>query len=442
MFLPCRAKLVNFAGKQVLITSTALPFTSGIHLFKKTLVIGPLNTEDFNYALPEDRIPYFPVVERDHSKLLIYDGSRPIQQAEFSHIAQYIPDKALLVFNNTRVVHARFIFEVTTGSKIEVFCLKPVNPVGYENSLKASGECIWECMIGNLKKWKDAPLKHPIVKGTSLSQLTATRLSATANGFLVRFSWDDETMAFGEIMDRIGLVPLPPYIKRQPVATDNDRYQTVYAIHNGSVAAPTAGLHFTDAVLRQFHAKGIRQVNITLHVGAGTFLPVKSQRVADHTMHAEQFTVSQQALEELWGHSGPVTSIGTTTMRTLESLFWLGIKLQQASSATLFIDQWEPYESRKIMNVKESLENLINHLIRHNLKELTATTRMMIVPGYRFQVVDQLITNFHQPRSSLLLLVAAFIGEDWKKVYDYALHHDFRFLSYGDSSLLMPESRE
>jgi S-adenosylmethionine:tRNA ribosyltransferase-isomerase len=406
-------------------------------------VIPQLNIKDFDYDLLEDSIAFFPADERDQSKLLIFNGKKSIKQDKFSNISHYLPDQALVVFNNTRVIHARFMFENSTGSKIEVFCLKPLNPIAYENALKSTDECSWECMIGNLKKWKETPLKHSIIKGNKVPQLTATRLSGTDNGFIVKFSWDDKTMTFGEIMDKVGLVPLPPYIKRQPVYSDNERYQTVYASHEGSVAAPTAGLHFTDAVFKQFSSNNIRQVDITLHVGAGTFLPMKSNLITDHAMHAEQFSVSRKTLEILLNHSGPIIAIGTTTLRTLESLFWLGMKLKRLpSDGELFLDQWEPYEDCGTITVRESLESLLTLLIRNNLRELTATTRIMIVPGYKFRLVDQLVTNFHQPRSTLLLLVAAFIGEGWKDVYAYALANDFRFLSYGDSSLLIPEPGE
>jgi S-adenosylmethionine:tRNA ribosyltransferase-isomerase len=406
-------------------------------------VIPQLNIKDFDYNLPEDSIAFFPVDERDQSKLLIFNGKKFIKQDKFSNISHYLPGQSLLVFNNTRVIHARFIFENPTGSKIEVFCLKPVDPLAYENALKSTDKCSWECMIGNLRKWKDTPLKHSIIKGKKVSQLTATRLTRTDNGFVVRFSWDDKTMTFGEIMDKVGLIPLPPYIKRQPVRLDNERYQTVYASHEGSVAAPTAGLHFTDAVFKEFTGKKLRQVDITLHVGAGTFLPVKSDLITDHAMHAEQFSVSRKTLKILLDHSGPIIAIGTTTVRTLESLFWLGMKSKKVPSGEeLFLDQWEPYEPWGTITVRESLENLLTLLIQNNLTELTATTRIMIVPGYKFRLVDQLVTNFHQPRSTLLLLVAAFIGEGWKEVYAYALANDFRFLSYGDSSLLIPEPGE
>ena len=401
-----------------------------------------LNINDYDYDLPEDRIAFFPVDERDQSKLLLYDGRKPITQDRFHNIASHLPGNTLLIFNNTRVIHARFVFCNATGSRIEVFCLKPINPAAYETSLKTTGECTWECMIGNLRKWKDVSHRQSLFHGNRELRLTVTRLSKSENGFLVRFSWDDKTMTFGEVMNRAGLIPLPPYIKRPLVMTDNERYQTVYASHEGSVAAPTAGLHFTDTVLRHFQARGIKQVNITLHVGAGTFVPVKSDRITDHAMHAEQFSVTRQTLETILNHNGPIVAVGTTTLRTLESLYWLGVKSEHSSSPALFVDQWEPYKENKAMSPAESLKKLKEYLIRNNLAELTATTRIMIVPGYRFRLVSQLITNFHLPRSTLLLLVAAFIGEDWKKVYQYALANDFRFLSYGDSSLLIPGMQE
>lgn len=405
-------------------------------------MIGHLNIGDYHYDLPEERIAFFPVDERDHSKLLIYNGKQSILQDRFTHIIRYLPANAMLVFNNTRVIHARFVFSHAKSSSIEVFCLRPLDPAAYETSLKATGECTWECMIGNLKKWKEGSLQLSLKNGTGELQLSATRLARTDDGFRVRFSWDDKTVTFGEILNKAGLVPLPPYIKRQPVTDDDERYQTVYALHEGSVAAPTAGLHFTDALLQQLKARSFRQLNVTLHVGAGTFVPVKSERIRDHIMHAEQFSVSRQALEALMTHDGPVIAVGTTALRTLESLYWMGSKTQQASSPNPFVDQWEPYECNTSIETKEALKSLVKHMIHHGLNELTATTQIMIVPGYRFRLVDQLITNFHLPRSTLLLLVAAFIGDDWKKVYRYALENDFRFLSYGDSSLLIPGPEE
>ena len=397
-----------------------------------------LSIKDYDYTLPAARIAPFPATERDLSKLLLYNGSHAITHDLFRNIAGYLPDNALLVFNNTQVIHARILFTSTTGSTIELFCLKPIDPAAYETAFKKTGECIWECMVGNLRRWKENSIKRSLTNGKKTLEITAERLSKTNNGYHIKFSWSDPTLTFGELIENAGIIPLPPYIKRQPVEADNCRYQTVYARKEGSVAAPTAGLHFTDKILRQIKDKNIQDTYLTLHVGAGTFIPVKTDRITDHIMHTEQFSVSRKTLEILINHSGPLIATGTTTVRTLESLYWLGIKLKDTGSVDFMVGQWEPYENDVSINKRESLKALSNFLVQNHLDEFTASTRIMIIPGYKYRLVDQMITNFHQPRSTLLLLVAAFIGEDWKKVYEYALANEFRFLSYGDSSLLIP----
>jgi S-adenosylmethionine:tRNA ribosyltransferase-isomerase len=397
-----------------------------------------LHISDFNYPLPAERIAQYPPAERDFSKLLIFKGAQGITHDRFINISNYLTGNSLLVFNNTRVIHARLLFTSDSGSTIEIFCLKPVEPAQYETVFKKTGECIWECMVGNLRRWKGQVLQQYINDGKKSIVLRAEILSKTRYGHHIRFSWSDSSTTFGELLESIGLIPLPPYIKRHPVDTDTYRYQTIYACKDGSVAAPTAGLHFTEAILEQLQNMNIRSANITLHVGAGTFLPVKYERIEDHPMHAEEFAVSLSTLEILLNHTGPLVAIGTTTVRTLESLFWLGMKIIKTGSVSPELDQWEPYGMREELNKKESLEALCHYLIQNHQNELIARTRIMIIPGYRYRLVDQIITNFHQPRSTLLLLVAAFIGEDWKRVYQYALDNNFRFLSYGDSSLLVP----
>jgi S-adenosylmethionine:tRNA ribosyltransferase-isomerase len=397
-----------------------------------------LDIRDFDYSLPAEKIAQYPAAERDYSKLLIYKGKQAITHDRFRNIANYLAGNSLLVFNNTRVIHARILFTSDTGSTIELFCLKPVDPGEYETAFNKTGECLWECMVGNLRKWKGQVLMQCINDGRKSLELRAEMLSKNSHGYLIRFSWSDSSIPYSGVLEKAGIIPLPPYIKRHPVETDNHRYQTIYARNEGSVAAPTAGLHFTEAILKQLQEKNIRSTNLTLHVGAGTFLPVKAERITDHSMHSEEFAVSLKTLGFLLNHTGPIVAVGTTTVRTLESLYWLGTKLIKTGYASFELVQWEPFHMNDRTNKKEALEALYNYLIKHNLDEFTASTRIMIVPGYRYRLVDQLITNFHQPRSTLLLLVAAFIGEEWKQVYQYALESNFRFLSYGDSSLLIP----
>jgi S-adenosylmethionine:tRNA ribosyltransferase-isomerase len=397
-----------------------------------------LHIHDYDYLLPAEKIAQYPAAERDFSKLLIYKGDEALKQDRFINISNYLTGNTLIVFNNTRVIHARLLFTSNTGSIIELFCLKPVDPAAYENAFKKTGECIWECLVGNRRKWKGQELKQYINNGRTSLELRAEMISQTSYGYLIKFSWSDPSFPFGEVMEKAGIIPLPPYIKRSAIETDNHRYQTVYARNEGSVAAPTAGLHFTEAILKRLQDKNIRSTNLTLHVGAGTFLPVKAERILDHPMHAEEFAVSLHTLEILLNHEGPLVAVGTTTVRTLESLYWLGAKLVKTGSVSLEVDQWEPYYWNDSCQKKESLEALYNYLILNHLEEITASTRIMIIPGYQYRLIDQLITNFHQPRSTLLLLVAAFIGEDWKRVYQYGLDNNFRFLSYGDSSLLIP----
>jgi len=397
-----------------------------------------LHISDYNYSLPAERIAQYPAAERDFSKLLIYKGEQAIQHDRFNRVSHYLAENSLVVFNNTRVIHARILFTSDTGSTIELFCLRPVDPEDYETAFSKTGECTWECLVGNLRKWKGRCLKQYISDGKQSLEVRAEMLSRSLSGYRIRFSWSDASLPFRELLEKAGIIPLPPYIKRLPVDTDNYRYQTIYARNEGSVAAPTAGLHFTESILNQLQEKNIRSATITLHVGAGTFLPVKTETIADHPMHAEAFAVTPGTLEILLHHNGPLVAVGTTTVRTLESLYWLGAKLITTGSASSELDQWEPYRMKARISKKESLEALYTYLLQHKLEEFTASTRIMIIPGYQYRLVDQLITNFHQPRSTLLLLVAAFIGEDWKRVYQYALENNFRFLSYGDSSLLIP----
>ncbi len=398
-----------------------------------------LNLDDYIYDLPEERIAQHPLKERDMSRLLIFKNNY-ISQDIFRNIDNYLESESLMVINDSKVIHARLRLNKPTGSTIEIFCLNPADPVDYSKALGSRGECIWDCLIGNLKKWKTDELSQVLTINSKHFELKIKKIAKTTDGFKVKFSWTDTSVTFAEIIEKFGIVPLPPYIKRQPEEADSQRYQTVYACHNGSVAAPTAGLHITESILEKLQQKKISIAKITLHVGAGTFIPVKARQIEDHLMHAENFIVSRGLLEKLMENTAPVIAVGTTTVRTLESLYWIGINLKNSNTQPFYIKQWMPYEYREILSLKESLRLIIKYMDKHNLDEIKASTGLLIVPGYSFRCVNQLITNFHQPSSTLLMLVAAFIGNDWKRVYEYAIQNDFRFLSYGDSSLLIPST--
>jgi S-adenosylmethionine:tRNA ribosyltransferase-isomerase len=390
-----------------------------------------INISDYNYPLPDDRIARFPLEKRDQSKLLLYnDGS--ITGSSFSRIASHVPERSLLVFNNTRVIRARLMFFKPGGARIEVFCLQPEG--AYGQTVGAT----WKCFIGNAKRWKSGELKMEISSPGGNITLLAERGKATDDAYLVNFKWDVPGMPFEQVLEYAGKVPLPPYLNREPVESDAERYQTIYARFNGSVAAPTAGLHFTPAILESLEAAHCRFEYLTLHVGAGTFKPVSASDARDHLMHEEEVIVEKsfllKLLQSLHGHVVPV---GTTSMRTLESLYWLGVQIINGTEPAGYftIRQWEPYESEVKIPASEALQAIIDYLSRKGLKSIHGYTGIMIVPGYRFRICNVLVTNFHQPQSTLLLLVAAFIGEGWKQAYQYALENDFRFLSYGDSCL-------
>ena len=398
----------------------------------------PLLIEDYNYPLADERIAKYPLAQRDHSKLLLYTDGQVCEDI-FYNIGNHLPDKALLVYNNTRVIQARLVFHKPTGARIEVFCLEPLSPRDYALSLGSTDACVWKCMIGNLKKWKDDTLNLTIGQGPlSGVILSAKRLSTTGNTSEIRFSWNSD-VSFAEILDALGELPIPPYLNRPTEESDKTTYQTVYSRIKGSVAAPTAGLHFTDSVLNSLKQRGIQTEEITLHVGAGTFQPVKTADANQHTMHTEIIAVPRQAIVHIIENLGHIVAVGTTTVRTLESLYFLGIqvtRLSRDTGATLHVGQFEPYNNTVAMSTAEALNSLIRYLDATGQETLHAETQIMIKPGYRFHVIDYMITNFHQPKSTLLLLVSAFVGGDWHTIYDYALSHDFRFLSYGDSSLL------
>lgn len=401
--------------------------------------MNPIRIADYNYPLPDERIAKYPLAERDHSKLLVYRDGK-VSEDVFYRVGEYIPADSLLVYNNTRVIQARLVFHRASGARIEVFCLEPLAPHDYQFSLSSTAGCTWKCMIGNAKKFRDAFVEQAVTlpNGESVT-LRATKGEQTGNTFAVSFSWDNANLSFAEILDAVGELPIPPYLNRKTEESDKTTYQTVYSRIKGSVAAPTAGLHFTTAVLDDLRRRGIRATELTLHVGAGTFQPVKTEDANEHTMHTEIIAVPRQAIADILSSLGHIVAVGTTSMRTLESLYFLG-EMVQRGETDLHVPQFAPYEGEHPLTPAESLQSLLDYLDRTGQQTLHAETQIMIEPGYSFRVVDMLITNFHQPKSTLLLLVSAFVGGDWHTVYDYALAHDFRFLSYGDSSILFRRS--
>ncbi len=397
------------------------------------MTVKQINISDYNYELPDERIAKFPLEKRDSSKLLTYiSGS--VETNVFSSLPEILPANSCLVFNNTRVIQARLEFFKSTGSRIEIFCLEPQDPSSYELSLSSTQSCVWKCMVGNLKKWKGEVLKKEI--GSDDLVLEAERLETNGNTSFIKFSWNNG-VSFAEVLDLLGELPIPPYLNRKTQESDKTTYQTVYSKVKGSVAAPTAGLHFTPEVISALHGKGIKTMELTLHVGAGTFQPVKAEEIGGHAMHAEKIEVSREFIENLIVNLGNIVAVGTTSVRTLESLYYLGVQLHSGDTK-LLVNQWEPYENKSQLSPKESLQAILNYMEQSGSNTLYATTQIMIVPGYKFNIVNVLITNFHQPKSTLLLLLAAFIGEKWRELYKYALENDYRFLSYGDSSVLIP----
>lgn len=403
-----------------------------------------IHISDFSYQLPEERIAKFPVTQRDHSKLLLYRHGE-VGEDIFYNLPHYLPEGGLMVFNNTKVIQARMLFHKETGALIEVFLLEPAEPADYEQMFQTLGCCRWLCLVGNLRKWKRGTLTMGFDVDGKHVTLTATRIKEEHTSQLVEFRWDDTSLSFGELLDAVGILPIPPYLNRETQESDKQTYQTVYSKIKGSVAAPTAGLHFTDEVLSAIDAKGVEREELTLHVGAGTFRPVKSEEIGNHEMHTEYFSVLKSTIDKLIAHEGSAIAVGTTSVRTLESLYYMGMKLKNnpnLSEDELHVSQWEPYDmgeqGKEEISSVEALVEIKSWLERNELDALRSSTQIIIVPGYKYHIVDMLITNFHQPKSTLLLLVGAFVGDNWRKIYDYALSHDFRFLSYGDSSLLIP----
>lgn len=403
-----------------------------------------IRIEDFAYDLPDARIAKYPKPVRDESKLLLYRHGR-ISEDVFRNLPDYIPAGALMVFNNTRVIQARLHFRKATGALIEVFCLEPCAPADYALSFASARACTWTCLVGNLKKWKEGRLERAIRVGDKDLVLTAERIGVSGTGHEVRFCWGDDGVSFSEVLEAVGELPIPPYLNRETEARDLETYQTVYSKVDGSVAAPTAGLHFTPRVLDELDRRGVERDEITLHVGAGTFKPVKSEEIAGHEMHSEWIAVSRRSIAQLLAHGGRCIAVGTTSVRTLESLYYVGVLLSRQPDAEqddLHVPQWLPYdyaaEPGEKLSATEALRLVLGYLDRNGLPVLHTATQIIIAPGYDYHVVEGIVTNFHQPRSTLLLLVSAFVGGDWRSIYDYALAHDFRFLSYGDSSLLLP----
>lgn len=402
-----------------------------------------IRISEFNYPLPDERIAKFPLPVRDQSKLLLYRHGE-VTEDIFTSLPDYLPANSLMIFNNTKVIQARLHFHKETGALIEVFCLEPVQPNDYALNFQQTEHAAWLCMIGNLKKWKEGALKREItVKGKPLT-LTAERGTCHGTSHWVDFRWNNPEITFADILEVFGELPIPPYLNRETQESDKETYQTVYSKIKGSVAAPTAGLHFTPRVLDALREKGVALEELTLHVGAGTFKPVKSEEIEGHEMHTEYISVNRSTLEKLVAHEGKAIAVGTTSVRTLESLYHIGVTLLHNPNATeedLHVKQWQPYETAletAATPAVDALQAIIAYLDRHHMETLHSSTQIIIAPGYEYRIVKAMVTNFHQPQSTLLLLVSAFLHGDWRKIYDYALAHDFRFLSYGDSSLLIP----
>lgn len=399
-----------------------------------------INIKDYSYHLPDERIALYPLEKRDESKLLLYKNG-VIDESVFHRLHHYLPQGSLLVFNNTKVIHARLLFNRITGAQIEVFCIEPLDHLDYQLAFASKKECTWKCMVGNAKRWKEDVLEKEIETPQGKIVLKAEKVGKSGELFLVKFSWDNDYFFFGEVLHYAGILPIPPYLNRDTEQSDEERYQTIYASVQGSVAAPTAGLHFTENVFAQLSETGVKKVEVTLHVGAGTFKPVKAEELASHEMHEETIYVEWDAINLLHhqlSNGLPIVAVGTTSMRTLESLYWYGVSLIQGNKQEIvYVHQWQPYEQTTTLpSAQEAFSAIVQFMDEHQLKVLQGSTQIIIAPGYAFKVVDGLITNFHQPENTLILLIAAFVKNDWRKIYEYALANKFRFLSYGDSSLL------
>lgn len=396
-----------------------------------------IKISDFSYELPDSKIAKYPLANRDESKLLVFKDGK-ITESVFKNSPTFLPEKAQLVFNNTRVIHARMFFRKETGSKIEIFCLEPVEPADYQVAFQQTKQAIWKCMVGNLKKWKGEILHQTVEVSDKTVVLSAEKVEQNGNTVAIRFFWD-QPFSFAEIIEHTGILPIPPYLNRETEETDEETYQTVYAKIDGSVAAPTAGLHFTDSVFNNLKTKKISTHEITLHVGAGTFQPVKSETLSGHTMHREMVIIPEKIIQTFYENPEYIIAVGTTSVRSLESLYWLGLQLESGvfKAENPEVLQWEPYETESKISLKKALRNILDYLEKRNLEQMQFSTQIIILPGYQFKVIEGMFTNFHQPQSTLLLLISAFLGSNWKKIYDYALANNFRFLSYGDSNLYL-----
>lgn len=414
----------------------------------------PIYIDEYDYLLPDERIAKYPLKKRDSSKLLVYKNDT-ISTHTFADIAQFLPENSLLIYNNTRVIQARLEFFKTTGARIEVFCLEPALPADYAQSLTSNKQCTWKCMVGNLKKWKEGALTKKVNINGRLIEFHAELIESNGNTHTIQFTWNNKEILFADILENAGELPIPPYLHRKTEESDLTNYQTVYSKIKGSVAAPTAGLHFTEDVFDSLKTKHIQTAEVTLHVGAGTFQPVKTRDVAEHEMHTEVIEIHKNTIELLLSNIGNIIAVGTTSVRTLESLYYIGLQLEKSEPNPqhlsqgreeqenriniLHVSQWAPYEANKTITTEVALNNILNYLNKENRTALHAETQIMIKPGYQFKIVKGIITNFHQPKSTLLLLVSAFVNGKWKKIYDFAYKNDYRFLSYGDSSLLFNE---
>ena len=438
-----RTKLGNNPRIRNLFTTFAPGIRTNGCFFNRTeevMKTQEIRIEDYNYSLPDERIAKFPLPKRDESKLLLYRNGE-ISESIFKHITDYLPQNTLMVFNNTRVIQARLLFQKETGARIEIFCLEPIEPHDYALIFQETRRCSWTCLVGNLKKWKEGTLSKTIFIKDQRVVLTADKKKSHGDTHLIEFTWDNETYTFADILDAAGVLPIPPYLHRETEKSDLQTYQTVYSKIKGSVAAPTAGLHFTPEVLADIDARGIGREEVTLHVGAGTFKPVKSDTIEGHEMHTEFISVRRSSIERIKSNLGNIIAVGTTSVRTLESLYYMGVILDnnpEATSEDLVVKQWMPYDmNNNRLTAERSLQNILDYLDKHDADTLVTATQIIIAPGYEFKIVKGIVTNFHQPKSTLLLLISAFVKGNWKSIYEYALEHDFRFLSYGDSSLLL-----
>ena len=396
---------------------------------------------DYTYDLPQERIAKYPLENRDESKLLVFRNNS-INDSLFKDIQYFIPQNSIIVSNNSRVIPARIFFKKETGAVIEIFCLEPIQPSDYPTNFAQTRTCVWKCIVGNLKKWKEGLLVRPFEYENHTFELKAEIIKNSLEELLVSFSWNSDEICFSQVIENVGALPIPPYLERETEKSDYTQYQTIYSKIKGSVAAPTAGLHFTEQVITKLTKSGSQFLELTLHVGAGTFKPVKAEKIGNHEMHGEHFSIKKETIKTLCNNQN-IIAVGTTTARTLESLYWIGVSLIQNTTKCIdgvfYIDQWQPYEQKTFISKKESYEKILKYLDKQKQDILDCKTSIIIVPGYQFNVIDQLITNFHQPHSTLILLVAAFVGDSWKTIYNHALENNYRFLSYGDSSLLFKQ---